>query len=307
MIEPILDTLTQRLDRLEREVRWWRFGTLGVLLLLAGVGAAPRGTTLEAERLILRDASGKPRLVLGVETPQRGWPQPPASPEKKAPSPQQELGLFLYGQNGVEVARLTDWHGAGALLAMADPHQQAQASLSVQKGLGAFGISTSDKALAQQLREAETLAKQAEREKWDEKRSQEASRNLFRSASVKLAAGQLGPYLSYHLAGETERGRTLLGDFGGPSLQLMNPRLVDGVDLSARELRFRDERGKKRVTLRLDDDGVPSLDLFDRDGRSRAVLGQAAVETIRTGEVQQRTESSLVLFDKDGKVIWKVP
>jgi hypothetical protein len=49
--------------------------------------------------------------------------------------------------------------------------------------------------------------------------------------------------------------------------------------------------------------------LFDVlfEDAARAVLGHTALEATATGTVEQRPASSLVLFDKDGKVIWKVP
>ena len=62
-----------------------------------------------------------------------------------------------------------------------------------------------------------------------------------------------------------------------------------------------------RATLQLDDDGSPRLELLDANNRARAVLGRTVLETIRTGESIERPESSLVLFDKDGKVIWRAP
>src|SRR5262249_22184434 len=48
------------------------------------------------------------------------------------------------------------------------------------------------------------------------------------------------------------------------------------------------------------------LQLSDHKGTS-AVLGNAQLSTPATGSVEQRPASSLVLFDKDGKVIWKIP
>jgi hypothetical protein len=36
-------------------------------------------------------------------------------------------------------------------------------------------------------------------------------------------------------------------------------------------------------------------------------LGHSAIEATRTGAVEQRPASSLVLFDKDGKVLFKAP
>ena len=41
--------------------------------------------------------------------------------------------------------------------------------------------------------------------------------------------------------------------------------------------------------------------------KPRAVLGSTSLELIKTGTIEKRPESSLVLFDKDGKVIWQTP
>ncbi len=41
--------------------------------------------------------------------------------------------------------------------------------------------------------------------------------------------------------------------------------------------------------------------------KSRAVLGEVALEGVRSGDVEQRSLSSLVLFDKEGKVLWRAP
>lgn len=45
----------------------------------------------------------------------------------------------------------------------------------------------------------------------------------------------------------------------------------------------------------------------DEKGKMRAALGAISTEGTRTGTVEKRPESSLVLFDKDGKVLWKAP
>ncbi len=69
MNELTLDTLRQRLDRLERET--WRLKRVGaaVLVGIATVvlmGQATTSRTVEAERFILKDASGKSRGALGI-------------------------------------------------------------------------------------------------------------------------------------------------------------------------------------------------------------------------------------------------
>lgn len=68
MNEPTLDVLTKRIDRLERENR--RLKRVGVVVLvgLAAIGLMGQaaGRTVEAERFVLRDASGKARGAWGV-------------------------------------------------------------------------------------------------------------------------------------------------------------------------------------------------------------------------------------------------
>jgi len=66
------------------------------------------------------------------------------------------------------------------------------------------------------------------------------------------------------------------------------------------------ERRNIRARLWLDSDGV-DLSLYDNKGNIRATLGRTSIETTRTGAVTKRAESSLVLFDKNGKVLWSAP
>jgi len=72
-------------------------------------------------------------------------------------------------------------------------------------------------------------------------------------------------------------------------------------------LRFHDAAGRVRAAMGMTEDSVPALELMDRDGNLRAALGATSLHAVRTDEVRMRPESSLVLFDKDGKVMWKAP
>ena len=49
------------------------------------------------------------------------------------------------------------------------------------------------------------------------------------------------------------------------------------------------------------------MTLRDAEGKTRAVLGHVTLGGARTGTTEQRPASSLVLFDKDEKVIWMAP
>ena len=51
----------------------------------------------------------------------------------------------------------------------------------------------------------------------------------------------------------------------------------------------------------------PSINLYDDKAGLRTALGCTDLTTIKTGETTGRVPSSLVLFDKDGKVIWQAP
>lgn len=54
-------------------------------------------------------------------------------------------------------------------------------------------------------------------------------------------------------------------------------------------------------------DGRVALKLHDASKVCRATLGSTDLVTIATGDVHERTASSLVLFDKNGTVIHRVP
>jgi len=74
-------------------------------------------------------------------------------------------------------------------------------------------------------------------------------------------------------------------------------------------LRLWDSAGELRVALDVaGPGGGPALSLWDCAGELRAAVGTTPVlETIKTGETTTRPESSLVLFDKNGKVLWRAP
>ena len=71
---------------------------------------------------------------------------------------------------------------------------------------------------------------------------------------------------------------------------------------------LRDQAGNERISLSLDDDGDPYLALYDQAENERAVLGTLdSTKLKRTGTIEKRSVSSLVLFGKDGQITWKTP
>jgi hypothetical protein len=71
---------------------------------------------------------------------------------------------------------------------------------------------------------------------------------------------------------------------------------------------LRDQAGKERISLSLDDEGDPYLALYDQAENERAILGTMdSIKLKRTGTIEKRSVSSLVLLGKDGQITWKTP
>jgi hypothetical protein len=63
---------------------------------------------------------------------------------------------------------------------------------------------------------------------------------------------------------------------------------------------------KSEIDIRIDRSGS-HIDLLDKDGKSRAVLGTSELIQKDTGTKEMRSICSLVLADEEGKVVWKAP
>jgi hypothetical protein len=68
-----------------------------------------------------------------------------------------------------------------------------------------------------------------------------------------------------------------------------------------------DAAGKTRAVFAMFSDGTPGMYLQDEAGKTRAALGSVSVLANTTGEKTIRAESSLLLFDKDGRLMWQAP
>ena len=83
-------------------------------------------------------------------------------------------------------------------------------------------------------------------------------------------------------------------------------------------LELYDENGKGRallscektgpaLTLRDENGNGPALNLYDDSEKTRATFGCAELETTSTGVTTQRPENAIVLYGPDGKVVFKAP
>ncbi|PIU93016.1 MAG: hypothetical protein COZ06_36945 [Armatimonadetes bacterium CG_4_10_14_3_um_filter_66_18] len=130
-----------------------------------------------------------------------------------------------------------------------------------------------------------------------------------RAALVTFPDGS--PFLA--LADEDGKSRASLAVLpdGTPGLTLFDKdgKTRAGVTVlpGGSSLWLSDKDGKWRASLAMFADGTPALTLSDKDEKTRAVLGCTELRDKRTESVEQRQESSLVLFKSDGDVLWSAP
>jgi hypothetical protein len=110
-------------------------------------------------------------------------------------------------------------------------------------------------------------------------------------------------------------GLALLGQleepisFDGTKVQRKQSRIcLNILSESAYEprLAFINANAKEQIVLKAPKKG-PTLQLSDANGKTRAALGVASLTATRTGERTETSPSSLILFDEEQKVLWKVP
>jgi hypothetical protein len=82
------------------------------------------------------------------------------------------------------------------------------------------------------------------------------------------------------------------------------------LDLDAEktlDLQIGNEQEIVQALIQLERNGDPKLIFSDGDGNTRVVLGSHALKYPTTGSVEKRPVSSLMLFNKNGEVLWSVP
>ena len=120
MSEPTMEALARRIERLERETRWWKRMTGLGLMLLAAVGVLGQvplpGTAkaLDAERFNLRDSAGNLRATLGS-------------------SADGATSLLLYGPPGVHQAGLAVMPDGSASIFLGNPAGRTVTELTLYR------------------------------------------------------------------------------------------------------------------------------------------------------------------------------
>lgn len=240
MNEPTMETLTRRVDRIERENQRLKQAGIVVLAVIAAMvmmGQATQGKVaklVEAEKFIVKDAKGKPRVVLGAESSLDNYSTSQQYlPESKS------YGFHLYGTDGRYRAGISEQEEGGAFAVLRDNQTVSGITISAGGASATLSMNGTQETYEQSEREAKRLETLSTEE-------------LIKATEKHLASFRPDVFLK---ASSRE----------GSSLEIA------------------------------------------ASGVTRATLGRTNLETIRTGVVEQRPESSLVLFDKDKKVIWRAP
>ncbi len=249
MSESTTDTLIRRLDRLEREARWWRAlalisaAVLGVVLWLGAASlGAPGEEEIRAKTITLVDAAGYTRAAWFV-----------------GPDGEVSLTFFDKGPSTRQagLSRLHLWLGAnGAGVSFFDKARASQASVGVVSGTPNVTFR------GDEGRPRVLLALTPE---------QGASLNFYDKAGPNVGAF-------------TERTITLHGPDGKPEIALSRTskgalldvtgggksRVVLGALDDSPALELHDSGGRRRAVLAVSADGQPVFGLADQNGAPRA-------------------------------------
>jgi len=139
---------------------------------------------------------------------------------------------------------------------------------------------------------------------------------LDRKPRIKLAVDQNGePGLHYY----DEKGRYRAGFSVGQGTPSLTMRDKSGLRLQIGLMKListgdewptillMDKKGVERAILTLDIEGRPHLALKNAKGDNRVFIGCGDLKYSQTDAIGKGPFSSLVLFDKQGKVIWQAP
>ncbi|MFQ5898418.1 MAG: hypothetical protein ACE5JN_09240 [Candidatus Methylomirabilia bacterium] len=315
MKESALDTVTQRLERLEREVRWWKIlggAAMAVLavVLLAGARGGTVAEEVRARRFIVvgddgtvrADLSALPNGYVGLRVHEEG-----------------KVAASIGVSKGYSALTLRDkdtdahaWLGVGPNnpphILLADKDSQRIIELRHEPG-GRMRLEFY----------SETWKTRVERRRHVELSVAGDGSPLLMLADKNgmprgaLRVGRDGES-ALDLYDKSRRIRARLGvrPDGMPSVKLLDQgararAMLLVTDDGLAQLSLLDAAHKRRVGISVSARGSPSLELADRNERVRAVLGHAKLQTTFTGAVEKRPASSLVLFGSDGNVVWKAP
>lgn len=301
-------TVAEGLVRIEanergiRQLRWSLLALAAIVVIQAcGVGwlMASRANGVSDREIAFRDSSGRIRLTMGLD--KQGSPQLVAFDKKGVSRVMMALSAeSLVGDSRRPIedkTLLRDFRGLEAPgLRMND------ADGSLRMVLMEDGVTLFDNKVRARAR----LSFHDEMHYWDQRDPNNktrttgegtASLDLYGPSALRELLPKQRVSLGFGFNGDAELSITSGFGLAESSLRLSR----DGepsLKLASKE--------EATVEVGFGDQG-PGISIGQAGGGTRAVLGSTSLESRKTGDTENLAPSSLVLFDKDGKVIFRVP
>lgn len=267
-IQPDVNALYERIERLENQNRWTRrLGAVAILsvavLFVSGQAKVSTKKTIEAEEFVLKDANGKTTAELSSSDAgpdlrfldQNGAVRLSVGVYAGAPN------MALFDQDSKQVATFVSDETGSELWFGSGPTEKPLAAIGTNLSMGKDGKPS----LA-------SFVRLCDRKGHD--RVELEYSPLFNEASLQVSG-----------TNEKETVGMSAGESIAPSLSV--------------------NFGRNGVSLTSDKDG-PALSIGDDRGFS-ASIGSISLVTGATGEIHRTSAASLVFFDKAKNVIWKAP
>ena len=268
MHEQHIDILRQRLERLEQEIQQYRRESRWWKRLVLLSLAVMVSVVLMGQAPIERRVIEAERFVLKDAD---GKIRAVLGADRSLSS-QGNYGLHLYTSTGKHVASLSELlAGAGGQLELRAKNTASAAFLKASDGSAGLQLRATDQTFEEANREFETWRRRLNAIRTLEERQQFLTTEPFQGVRAEFSAAS-------------------------------SPRGVSKLEL----IRGSSHGPRDRMQLSLFE-ANPMLLLQDHTGTPRAVLGHVALGDTASKGVEQRPVSSLVFFDKNGKVIWQAP
>jgi hypothetical protein len=281
MNDRILETLMCRLDRLERQVRWWKVvgsaavGILGFVVLI-GATAQRVPDEIKANRVVIVDDTGKPRIVLGKgEDGKDDRYEISLANKKGAPT----VVLYVYDSS----ERLTI-SGLNLRDIKGKEHVELQTRSTPESDHASLWLRGEIQEIPAPLFPSETSPQEIKLAVTSDRSPFTRPGGAYSSASFTLRTDRV----SADFWVNSEDASLSFSNYAGP------PPVV-ALDNQKGRLSLGMYEG--RPTLRMGDNviGMPGL-----------VLGNASFSS-QSGTTMKLPAASLIMLDKDGKILWKAP
>jgi hypothetical protein len=276
-----LETLTRRLDRLERQVWWWKVvgssavGVLGFVVLIGAMAQTVPGE-IKANRAVIVDDAGKPRIMLGKgKDGEDDRYEISRANEKGAPT----VVLYVYDSS----ERLTI-SGLNLLDIKGKAHVELQTRSTPESDHASLELCGEIQEIPAALSPIKTSPEEIRLEVTSKRSTSPRAEGVLSSASFTLRTERVGA--DFSLNGKD--ASLNFSNYDGPPPVIVLDNQKGRLSLGMYE---------GRPTLRMGDNvvGMPGL-----------VLGNASFSS-QSGASVKLPAASLVMLDKDGKIIWKAP